>query len=243
MIEDPRIYGALKRLGKVEKSFLLLSVKGGVGKTTLSVLLALATSSEYGVTGLLDLDFVNPSTHVLLGVNPGELKYEERGGLNPTRVGDLLYFTIAPYTQGLSLPLHGKAARNLLWEVLSIVNWNSVKTLFIDTPPGLSDEHLELLYRLRNLALPVVVTTPSRLSLATVKNYLGLLQEIGYVKIFLVENMGTCILRNLAEKHGAVYAGCLPYIPDLEAYVGNLEKLKEMSEKVTNISRILFEST
>lgn len=218
----------------------MLSSKGGVGKTTLSVLLSLATSDILGSTGLLDLDFVNPSTHILLGVDPSKLSYEEYMGINPARVNGLLYFTIAPYTKEHLLPLHGKAARNILWEVLSIVNWKGTKVLFVDTPPGLSDEHLEVLYKLRGVILPLVVSTPSRLSINNVEKLLGMLREIGYTLVFFVENMGNCVLREVADKHGALYAGCLQYIPELEECIGNLNRLKIIAKRTSSIISILL---
>lgn len=243
MTSDHRVYGALKRLSEARKVYIVLSVKGGVGKTTLSTLLALSASAEQACAGLLDLDFVNPSTHLFLGLDPGRIRYEEERGLNPLRLGNLLYFTIAPYTQGLPLPLHGKGARDLLWEVLSIVNWKGVEVLIADTPPGLGDEHLELLYRLRTVVTPVVVTTPSRLSLNSTLSLLDLLKEIGYEKVYLVENMGTQTMKDIAESRGVIHAGSVPFIAELESSIGKIEELKILSTRVANILRVLKESS
>lgn len=239
MSDDQRIYGALKRLREVNKVYMVLSVKGGVGKTTLSTLMALRAATEYGSAGLLDLDFVNSSTHILLGLDPGRIKYEEEKGLNPLQLNGLFYFTIAPYIRGLPLPLHGKAARNLLWEVLSIVNWRDVKILFADTPPGLGDEHLELLYKLKSVVTPLVVATPSKMSLYSTLNLVDLLRDIGYEKVYLIENMGNWLLKNIAESRGAIYAGSFPYIPELESYIGDITRLKSLALKVSSILRVL----
>lgn len=231
IIRDPRVLSAIKRLKSARVVYFVMSIKGGVGKTTVSVLLALGFTQLRGRTGLLDLDFVNPSTHVLLGLKPGDISYSEHYGLVPFKVGNLLYFTIAPFTRELVLPLRGKAAQNLLWEVLSVVSWNSLEVLIVDTPPGLGDEHLEVLYKLKDVIKPIVVTTPSKLAATSVEHFVKVLRDIGYHRVYLLENMGEGLLKPLAEELGARYVGNIPWIRELESCTGSYSCLCELSKQ------------
>jgi ATP-binding protein involved in chromosome partitioning len=219
--------------------YAVLSSKGGVGKTTISVLMALAASDAWGSAGLLDLDFVNPSTHVLLGLNPGSIEYREHRGVEPHKLDNLLYFSIVAYTRDQPLALRGKAAQDALWEVLSIVNWGRVRALFIDTPPGVGDEHLEVIYRLKDVVKPIIVSTPSRLSLNSTAKLVKLLREAGYSEIFLFENMGDGGLRGFAEEWGLTYLGYMPFTSRVEECVGEIECLRELSRELKNALKLL----
>ncbi|MEM1696644.1 MAG: P-loop NTPase [Desulfurococcaceae archaeon] len=233
----------MNRLRKLRQVFFVMSSKGGVGKTTISVLLSLASSSMQGLTGLLDLDFVNPSTHVLLGLDINNIEYKEENGVVPAHIDNILYFTIAYYTRGLPTPLHGKALRNILWEVLSIVNWDGVSLLFVDTPPGISDEHLEVLYKLRGVITPVIVTTSSKLSLDSAKNLASLLRESGFARVYLVENMSNCYLKDFTRSIEVQYAGCVPYIPFFEELTGDVNKLRSLVNTVKPVLNTLLEES
>lgn len=228
MSEDPRVLRAIKSLKEPRRVYAVVSSKGGVGKTTVSTLLSLYSAKMGYSTGLLDLDFVNPSTHIALGLKPSEIRYVEHRGLLPLKLNNLHYFTIAAFTEDRPMALRGHAVYNALWEVLSIVNWGGIHVLFIDTPPGVGDEHLELVYKLRGVLKPLVVSTPSRLSTASAKKLIHILRKCGYREVYLVENMGTGELEDYAEELGAVYLGYIPYTSELEHALGNPEKLVEV---------------
>lgn len=238
LMSDPRILRALKTLCGIRRVYVVLSSKGGVGKSTISTLLALYASNRGTRSGLLDLDFVNPTTHVILGVRAEDIKYNEEKGITPHRVGLLSYFTIVAYTRDLPLALRGENARNALRELLSIVNWGELELLLIDTPPGISDEHLELIYALRGVLRPLVVTTPSRLAWHSVSKLIEILHSAGYRELYLVENMGSGELHFIAEKLGVKYLGYIPYTRQIENSLGSLDKLLKLDVKV-NIEEII----
>ncbi|MCC6041679.1 MAG: P-loop NTPase [Desulfurococcaceae archaeon] len=225
-MRDPRRLRAIKALSEVGSVFLVLSPKGGVGKTTVSTLLALASASLGFKVGLLDVDFVNPSTHILLGLSPGEIKYVEERGVKPFNLREnLYYFTIVSYTLDRPLPLRGASASNALWEVLAIVNWGSLNAIFVDTPPGLGDEHLDMLTWLKGLVKPLLVSTPSALAKRSIERLVEVLRELGYRELYLVENMGEGSLVSLAESLGLSYVGYIPYEPGIEELVKTPDKL------------------
>ena len=238
MNSDPRILKAIENLRELKNIYVVLSSKGGVGKTTVSTLLALYSSVQGYRVGLLDIDLINPSTHVFLGLKPDMLKYEEEYGILPYRIGTLYYFSIVAYTSDRPLALRGSSVRNALWEILAIVNWDKIDMLFIDTPPGLGDEHLELVYVMRKYIKPIVVTTPSPLALNSTKKLLTIIKDIGFSKIYLIENMGNRILEKEAREWNTIYLGYIPYSSKLEEYIGNMNRLLELDVK-DNIQEIL----
>lgn len=228
MSEDPRILKAVENLKKPRRVYAVISNKGGVGKTTVTTLLALYSAKLGYSTGLLDLDFVNPTTHIVLGLKPEQLRYSEHYGILPLRINNLHYFTIVAYTSDRPIALRGRAMRDALWEVLSTVSWGVLDAVFIDTPPGISDEHLELMYKLRGIVKPIVVSTPSSLSTSAVKKIVYVLRECGYVDLHFVENMGSGKLEDYAKELGVVYLGYIPLSSTLEDAVGNLDKLLKL---------------
>jgi ATP-binding protein involved in chromosome partitioning len=237
-MSDPRLLRALKTLSKIKRVYLVLSSKGGVGKSTIATLIAFYASSRGVPSGLLDLDFVNPSTHVILGLRVEDIKYIEEKGVIPHRIGLLSYFTIVAYTRDLPLALSGENARNALRELLSIVNWDNLELLLIDTPPGISDEQLELIYALRGVIKPLLITTPSRLAWHSVSKLIELLRGAGYEELYLVENMGNGELRYLVEKQGVKYLGYVPYIKQIEDSIGDLNKLLQLNVRA-NIDELV----
>jgi len=241
VIEDPRVLKAIKNLESPRSVYLVVSSKGGVGKTTVSTLLSIASSLEGHSTGLLDLDFVNPSTHIILGLDPRVIKYEEEKGIEPYMVLDnLYYFTIVSYTMDNPIALRGGEASNALWEILAIVRWNSVENLYIDTPPGIGDEHLDILYRLRRIVKPIVVATPSKLARRAIDRLVDILRETGYEEILFIENMGSGVLRPYAEERRLIYLGFIPYLSRLEESIGSIEKL--LNEEVFSYVKAIYKN-
>jgi ATP-binding protein involved in chromosome partitioning len=239
-MSDPRLLRALKTLAEIKHVYVVLSSKGGVGKSTVSTLLALYASKSGVSCGLLDLDFVNPSTHVILGLSAEDIKYREERGVTPHSIGLLKYFTIVAYTRDLPLALKGENTRSALREILSIVNWDSLELLIVDTPPGISDEHLELLYSLRGVIKPLVVATPSKLAWHSVSKLINILRDAEYREVYLVENMGSGELETVARELGLKYLGYIPFSKQLEESIGNPAQLLELEIK-PHITKVLTE--
>lgn len=236
---DPRTLRALKTMESIKRRYCVLSAKGGVGKTTISTLLAVHLALKGVKTGLLDLDLVNPSTHVLLGLRPEDISYREEKGIEPYNpIKNLYYFTIIPYTRDQPIALRGLSAVNALWEILSIVNWGQLDILFIDTPPGMSDEHLEILTRMGERIQPLIVSTPSKLAINTLRRQVSLLREIGFKEISLVENMGKGTLADQVKPLEIKYLGYIPFIPDIDKYFGSIDGLASRELEVVTESII-----
>lgn len=171
---DPRLESIKYQLRNVRALLPVLSVKGGVGKSVVTMMLGLAFS-EMGIrVGLLDLDLSNPTQHYLFGIEPGEVQIEEEEGyVAPQVYNDVRLSTPSFFAKGGVLPSRDEDAVEVLLELLAITNWKSSEIVLIDTPPGLHKEHIKLLEVLNSLEVnakrrALIVTTPFKVSLLNV---------------------------------------------------------------------------
>ncbi|MET1160134.1 MAG: Mrp/NBP35 family ATP-binding protein [Thermoprotei archaeon] len=226
---DPRLLVIPKRLASVNKVLAVMSSKGGVGKTLISVLLSLALREKGFKTGLFDLDFTNPSTHIVLGVKPSDVEPIEEKGIIPREVMGVKYLSIVVYTGDKPTPLRGDAIDDVFRELLAITNWGELDYLVIDTPPGLSDEHLNILTYLGDKLRVVLVSTPSPLSIESTRKLVEVLRDGGYRVLGLVENMCSNKLTNLSRELGIDYLACIPYVSNLDSMLGSPDAIKGTS--------------
>lgn len=222
--KDFRVVSIRDKLKRVGKVVVVLSTKGGVGKTTVATMVALRAGERGVETALLDLDMTNPTSHIILGLSPEQIKYKEERGVVPYEVGRVKYFSPVAYTMDRPTPLRGGSLSEALRELLTILRLDGIRLLIIDTPPTLSDGHLELIYGLRGLHNPLLVSTPSALSVKSALKLVEMLREAGAGDIMLVENMGTGELRDLAQRERLKYLGYIPYMPEMEKCLGSVEK-------------------
>lgn len=224
---DPRRLVIEERLKDVGRVMPVMSPKGGVGKTVMSALMALALAEEGFKVGILDLDITNPSIHLALGVD-SRLKPSEERGVIPPEAWGVRVMSIAYYSEGNPLPLRGFELVDVVREVLTITVWGALDYLIIDTPPGISDVLMEVLNNVRRVE-PLVITTPSPLSLNPVKSLLKVLREVGVPVLGLVENMSDWPSEHvlgMCREHGVRYLGNVPNDPLMNAGVGNVDIMR-----------------
>jgi len=214
---DPRIHMINKRLQGIAV-YPIASSKGGVGKSLISVLLSLGLRDKGIKVGLLDIDFTNPSCHIILGVDPGNYLPREEYGIVPPEINGLSFMSIFFYTRDRPIALRGDAIDNAIKELLVITRWKDINALIIDTPPGLSDEFLDLITLIQNLNI-ILVTTPHILSLKSVERMIKLLRENSLNPLGLIENMAddTGRVKKFADNNKVLYLGGIPYIENLES--------------------------
>ncbi|MGC8633590.1 MAG: P-loop NTPase [Candidatus Limnocylindrales bacterium] len=183
---DPRPAVVARRLARVGRILAVTGGKGGIGKSSVSVGLALGLAGEGARVGLLDLDLTGPSDHVILGVERPTLT--EDAGLVPMLAAGLRFLSVAAIVGERAAPLRGEDISNAVLELLAVTNWGRLDALVVDMPPGFGDALLDVV-RLLPRAEYVVVATPSPLVLETVGKALELLRRLDLPVVGLVENM------------------------------------------------------
>ena len=182
-----------ERLANVKHIVLVLSGKGGVGKSTVSSQLARALASEGKQVGLLDVDICGPSVPTMFGL-VGQRVHQSATGWSPVWVSD----NLGVMSIGFMLPgqddaviWRGPRKNGLIQQFLCDVEWGALDYLIIDTPPGTSDEHISIVQFLAraNVAGAVVVTTPQEVAMADVRKELNFARKTGLPVLGLVENM------------------------------------------------------
>jgi len=222
---DFRLPLVLERLRGFRLVVPVASPKGGVGKTTVAAGVSLLLARRGVPVSLLDTDFTNPTTHVMLGADVSGVLPEEEKGVLPVRVEPGLEFmSPAFYSKDKPLPLRGRELVDALREILAVTRWSG-RVLVVDTPPGLSDSLLELL-RLNREAKVLVVSTCDRMSLVSTMRILEFLKQERVSVLGVVANMcGSCDM--LKEHLGVEPLGCLPFIEELRSLEGDRSALAQ----------------
>jgi len=238
---DARELAVTERVKSIELVIPVVSGKGGVGKSTVAAMLAMALAERRRV-GLLDLDFWGASLHTLLGVEISEFPSEDKG-IIPIEFHGIKFMSAAFYTRNRPLPIRGSEYTDAFLELMAVTRWDDIDILVIDMPPSLGDPFLNAVKYLPHGKF-VVVTTPSKLSINVARNTLLLLKEQGFRIIALVENMVVDPDESEAEKlvseFEVPYLVKLPYSKELESAIGQVERLKQtkLFEKVKGLAAI-----
>ncbi|RDW88339.1 cytosolic Fe-S cluster assembly factor CFD1 [Coleophoma cylindrospora] len=202
-------------LDKVKNIVLVLSGKGGVGKSSITTQLALSLSLAGHSVGVLDIDLTGPSIPRLFGIESSKVT-QAPGGWVPVPVhpansesgiGSLRCMSLGFLLRerGDAVVWRGPKKTAMVRQFLSDVLWGECDYLLIDTPPGTSDEHISLAETLLKNALPgqvkgaVVVTTPQAVATADVKKELNFCVKTGIKVIGVVENMSGFVCPNCSE--------------------------------------------
>ncbi|MCD6509049.1 MAG: P-loop NTPase [Thermoprotei archaeon] len=238
---DPRISVISRRFANVRKIIAVMSGKGGVGKTLVATTSALILAKEGHKVGLLDLDMHGPSCHIVLNVQA--LMPREEKGIIPPQVHGVRFMSIEYYARGSPLPLRGSEVSNAILELLAITRWPSLDYLIIDMPPGTGDEVLDLLWLVKR-SEALIICTPSKLALSTVRRLAVLLKSLGAPILGIIENMrteATSLITELAEESGIRYLGWTPYDPNVEKCIGDPRKLL-MTDFAKKLAEIVMSS-
>ena len=144
---DPDIDLIADKLKNVKHKILILSGKGGVGKSTLTAMLARALAVDPDVNvGVLDIDLCGPSAPRIFGVL-NEQVHQSGSGWSPVYVEDNLAVMSAGFllpSEDSALIWRGPKKNGLIKQLLRDVDWDHLDYLLVDTPPGTSDEHLSI---------------------------------------------------------------------------------------------------
>ena len=191
---DPAVAEIASKLSAVQNILLVLSGKGGVGKSTVSAHFAAALArDESSQVGLLDIDICGPSIPQIMGCS-GQQVYQSGSGWSPVFVQDNLAVMSVGFL--LSSPRdaviwRGPKKNGLIKQFLRDVDWGELEWLIVDTPPGTSDEHLSCVQYLEkcNVRGAILVTTPQEISLQDVRKQINFCRKVKLPIVGVVENM------------------------------------------------------
>lgn len=197
----------LQPLPGVKNILAVASGKGGVGKSTVAVNLALGLQAEGARVGILDADLYGPSQPLMLGsrerpASPdGQLMYPVPAhGLQAMSIGFLLESDDQPTIW------RGPMATQALWQMLTQTVWDGLDYLVVDMPPGTGDIQLSLSQKVP-VAGSVVVTTPQDVALLDARKGLEMFRKVGIPVLGIIENMSTHVCSNCGHEEAIFGAG------------------------------------
>ncbi|TPX37624.1 hypothetical protein SmJEL517_g00438 [Synchytrium microbalum] len=191
---DPAIPLINDRMSSVKHRILVLSGKGGVGKSSFTTNLAFALSmNESTQVGVMDADICGPSIPKMLGLE-GESIHSSNSGWSPVYVHDNLAVMSIGFMLGSpddAVIWRGPKKNGLIKQFLKDVDWGELDYLVVDTPPGTSDEHLSIVQFLKEAGIDgaIIITTPQEVSLQDVRKEIAFCRKVGVPIIGVVENM------------------------------------------------------
>ena len=201
------------------------SGKGGVGKSTTAVNLALALSAEGARVGLLDADIYGPSLPLMMGILDGRPESEDGKTMKPLENHGVKVMSIGFLVDPeQAVVWRGPMATQALDQLLRQTTWGELDYLVIDMPPGTGDIQLTLSQRVP-LTGAVIVTTPQDIALLDAKKGLNMFEKVGVPILGIVENMAVHVCTNcghvehifgadggkrMAAQYGVEYLGALP---------------------------------
>jgi len=175
----------------IAHKFLVLSGKGGVGKSCIAVNLAVWLSTQGKNVGLLDIDIHGPSIPKLLGIEEAKLQ----GGtdrIEPFFYGNTLKVMSIGFLlqdQTNAIIWRGPMKHKVIKQFVTDVSWGNLDYLVVDCPPGTGDEPLSIVQLLGNADGAVIVTTPQQLSVIDVKKCITFCRQLNLPVLGVIENM------------------------------------------------------
>ena len=176
-------------LRKVKNIVGIFSAKGGVGKSAISLQIALALRDKGFSVGLVDADIYGPSQPILLGSSAGELKLSKAQVIEPLTKEGIKFISMG-LISGENMPViwRGPMVSGAVMQLLSQTDWGELDYLIVDTPPGTGDVQLTLLQRIP-LTSSIVVTTPQEVSISDCKKGIEMIKKLDKPITGLIENM------------------------------------------------------
>lgn len=170
------------------KVIAVISGKGGVGKSTVAVNLAISLAKTGARVGLIDSDFYGPSIPTLMGGGDVIPDHEER--LIPPAKHGIKYISLGFFLRHPddAVIWRGPMFNKALNQMFADVSWGSLDYMIVDMPPGTGDAQLSLT-QLVKLAGAVVVTTPQEVALADVRKSINMLKKVNVDILGIIENM------------------------------------------------------
>jgi ATP-binding protein involved in chromosome partitioning len=196
--QDKRIS---ERLSRIKHTFLVMSGKGGVGKSTVAVNLAAALADRGYPVGLMDVDLHGPSTVKMLGLEGKPVKNTERHLLPIPYGKNLKVISMASLLESRDTAViwRGPLKIGAIKQFISDVLWGELDYLFIDSPPGTGDEPLTVAQVVPG-ARGIIVTTPQEISLLDIRKSITFCRQVNMPVVGILENMSGMVCPHCGDR-------------------------------------------
>ena len=219
------------RLGRIRHKLVVLSGKGGVGKSTVAVNLAAVLALSGKRVGLLDVDIHGPSIPTMLGLE-GSTIDECENGLLPVELGGIKIMSLGflSRNQDDAVIWRGPMKAGVIKQLLRDVCWGDLDYLIIDSPPGTGDEPLSVCQLIAGLEGAIVVTTPQKVAAVDVRKSVTFCRRLNVPVLGIIENMSGFICpkcselteifcsgggKKISEDMGVPFLGSIPIDPQI----------------------------
>ncbi len=178
-------------MAAIRRKIVILSGKGGVGKTTVAVGLALALARSGSKVGLLDTDIHGPNVALMLGLEGMQLSGREQSIEPLVAEGGMRVVSMANLLPDANTPViwRGPAKLGVIRQFLSDTEWGELDFLVIDSPPGTGDEPLTIAQFIPKMDGAIIVTTPQDVALLDCRKCVNFARQVNLPVIGIVENM------------------------------------------------------
>ena len=193
-----------ENLDRIKYKLIVISGKGGVGKSTVAVNVAFGLAAQGKKVGLLDVDIHGPSIAKMLGIEGKALEISPTGKYAmPVKVNENLYaMTIASLIKNPDEPViwRGPLKMGAIKQFLQDIRWPELDYLIVDSPPGTGDEPLSVIQILKKVDGSLIVSTPQDLALLDVRKTIKFSQKMNVPIIGLIENMSTFVCPHCSKE-------------------------------------------
>lgn len=246
-----------EKMRKIKHKLMVLSGKGGVGKTTVAVNLAVTLALKGHKVGLLDADIHGPNVPKMLGVQHAKLEVNEKNMIVPIEpIKNLKVISIQMALPQEDLPViwRGPLKHKAIQQLLDEVEWGDLDFFIVDMPPGTGDESLSVAQLIPDLDGVLIVVTPQEVALLDATKAINFSRQLQKNVVGIVENMSGEVFgygggKKAAERYNVPYLGSIPMDAKIvrcgdegEPFVmkyPDSEAAKAFEEVVNNLLKVL----
>lgn len=196
------------RLCRIKHKIVVLSGKGGVGKSTVAVNLAMALHLAGKKVGLLDVDIHGPSIPTMLGLE-GRQIMESDGELQPVDLDGIKIISLGFFLkdQDEAVIWRGPMKTGVITQFIRDVAWGDLDYLIVDSPPGTGDEPLSVCQTLEGADGAVIVTTPQKVAAVDVRKSISFCRQLKLPILGVIENMNGFVCPKCGELTAVFQSG------------------------------------
>jgi len=219
----------------VKNTIAVMSGKGGVGKTTITVNIAVSLASKGYKVGIIDADLTGPNIPKMLGVEEAHPTFIGEGMIGPVKIDEnLSVISMAYLLESKDSPViwRGPLKMGAIKQFINDVQWGELDVLMIDLPPGTGDEALSVAQLITSNSNAIIVTTPQEVALLDSRKSINFAKKLNMNILGVVENMSGMVCphcnetidlfgkgggKKAAKELGVEFLGDVPLYPEMVA--------------------------